>query len=191
MYRSLLAGVFCLAGFGAHATDLATFLVQKTHPLIKEAIVSPMARFTVGDTANYDLKVSSFGGTMVMKVTAVDSSGVTIEQLADLGMLGKQDIIEVIDPATGQIKSVTANGQKQTPPDPNDIQILSIDLATITVKAGTFKCQDVKMHMKSENTDGEQWADMDDVPVGGMLKMTTTQQGMPVELELTSFHKGP
>jgi hypothetical protein len=44
--------------------------------------------------------------------------------------------------------------------------------------------------MKKENTDAEQWANADQVPVGGMLKMVTSQQCMPVQAELTSFERG-
>lgn len=191
MYAKLLLATAVLIGFGANATEnqLATLMVKATHPFIQQAIVSPMARFNVGDTDNYDVSIASMPGTMVMKVTAVDATGVTIDQNMNLGALGNQDVVEVINPQTGAVISVTANGQKQTPPDPNDIQVTSVTLTTITVKAGTFKCQDAKFHMKSENQDGEQWADMDDVPVGGMLKMTTTQQGMPVSMELSSFSK--
>ena len=185
----LIASMFVAAG--ASAANVAEMVAHATQAMVVQMAVHPMARFNVGDVANYNLTVSSMQGTMVMTVTAATATAVTIDQKVDLGAMGQQDEVEVIDPTTGQVTSITVNGQPQTPPDPNDQQITSQQLATITVPAGTFKCQDIKVHMKSENTDAEMWADMDDVPVGGMLKMTTTEQGMPVEADLTSFTKAP
>jgi hypothetical protein len=159
--------------------------------------VKPFLKFVVGDTANYNMNVTYSGqnisGTMVMSVTAVDSTGVTIDQNANIA--GQtQDIVEVIDPNTGAIISVTVNGQKQTPPDPNDIQVTGQSNDTITVPAGSFPCVDTKFHMVSENTDGEQWSDTDTVPVGGMVQMNQTAvqdgQSIPVQLQLTSYQNG-
>lgn len=102
-----------------------------------------------------------------------------------------QTAVTVINPNTGDIISITVNGQKQTPPDPSDDEITSETPTSVTVPAGTFNCEDVKIHTKSSNTDSEQWVDVGGtVPVAGMLKMTTTQQGMPIEADLTSYTKG-
>ena len=186
MLRTLLLSAVFMIGAGASATNVSNLMLNIAK---KSMFAHPMARFVVGDTANYSLSVSSMTGTMVMKITSVDSSGVMIDQNITLPM-ESEDVQELINPQTGAVISITVNGQKQTPPDPNDTQITSETLATITVPAGTYKCQDVKFHLKTENTDGEQWVDMDDIPVGGMLKMTTTEQGMAVEADLTSFSNG-
>lgn len=186
MFRSLILTAGLIVGAAASATPVTIMDVigSVTQKMMQ---VGPMARFNVGDTASYNLSVSSFKGTLVMSITSVDSKGVMINQ--DVDLMGKQNIQELINPQTGEVIEMTVNGQKQTPPDPKDLQITGSDIGSATVPAGTFQCQDIKFHMKSENTDGEQWIDMSDVPVGGMVKMTTTQQGMPVLAELTSFKK--
>jgi hypothetical protein len=149
-----------------------------------------MDQFNVGDTDNYSLTVSSMTGTMTMSVTAVTPTALTIDQ--NMSIDGQtQDAVEVVDPTTGNIISITVNGQKQTPPAPGDDTITSETSATVTVPAGTFNCEDVKIHTTSSNSDSEQWVDVGGVvPVGGMLKMTTTQQGMAIEADLTSYTKG-
>ena len=94
----------------------------------------------------------------------------------------------MINPNTGEVISMTVNGQKQDPPPAGDTEILSHTSASITVPAGSFNCQDVKTHSKSQNSDSEEWIDMSGtVHVGGMLKTTTTAQGMPVVIELTAY----
>lgn len=189
-----LSAVAVSVGTIAHAAaPLSVATLHALNPVASTLAIeseSPRIHFAVGDTANYKMTISSFGGTMVMKITAVTADAVTIDQAVDLGFLGKQDAIEVIDAHTGAVKSITVNGQPQEVPAADDAQIVSEKLDTITVAAGTFKCLDVKIHMKKENTDAEQWANADQVPVGGMLKMVTSQQGMPVQAELTSFERG-
>jgi hypothetical protein len=189
MFRSLVLSACVIIGVSASATQRSAIDLV-TGVATRMVRVQPMYRWLVGDTANYSMTIASMPGTMVMKITQVNGAEVTIDQNVDLGAMGKEDVVEVINSQTGQVISVTANGQKQTPPDPNDMQITSEDIGKITVPAGTFSCQDVKYHMKSENTDGEMWVDMNDIPVGGLLKMTTTQQGMPIEVDLTSFSHG-
>lgn len=188
MFRSLLLSAAFMVGAGAMATTIphSAVLVKVAK---KALMVSPMARFTVGDTNNYELTVAGTKGTIVMTITSVDAKGVMIDQTINI-MGQTQDAQELINPMTGEVIEMTVNGQKQTPPDPNNTEIISESLATITVPAGTFNCQDVKLHNKKENTDGEQWMDMNDVPVGGMLKMTTTEQGLDIMAELTSFSMG-
>ncbi|MGZ3723891.1 MAG: hypothetical protein ACXVA9_13200 [Bdellovibrionales bacterium] len=188
MLRSLLLTVCMVAGAAASAKSvtLAEVVARSTAKIIKQNILL-VDQFNVGDTNNYELTVSSFKGTMIMKVTGVTASELTIEQ--DISIAGQnQNAIEVVNPNTGEIISLTVNGQKQNVPPAGDTEIISHTSATITVPAGTFNCQDVKTHSKSENSDAEQWIDMGGtVPVGGMLKMATTAQGMDVVAVLTQY----
>jgi hypothetical protein len=193
MVRSFVFGIALLCGVSASA--MTSTQVQKAarqaalasgHKLAR-LVVNPNVTFTVGDTASYSLSIASFSGTMVMTVTGNDSNGVTIDQKIDLSQIGQEDIVEVIDPATGQIKSITVNGQPQTPPNPDDIQIISDTKTTITEMGKDFKVDDLKIHDKANNSDSEMWVDPKDVPVAGMVKMTQTADGLPLQADLTSY----
>jgi hypothetical protein len=187
MVRSLLIAACMMAAGAASAktTTLVEAVALSTTKIIKQNLL--VGGFNVGYTNNYNLSFAGMSGSMVMKVTGSTPQELTIEQ--DISIMGQeQKAIEVINPNTGEIISITVNGQKQDPPPPGDTEIISHTSASITVPAGTFNCQDVKTHSKSQNSDSEQWVDMSGtVPVGGMLKMATTAQGMPVTAELTQY----
>ena len=92
---------------------------------------------------------------------------------------------------SGAIKKVIVNGQEQAPPDPNDVQIISENKASVTVPAGAFpNCIDVKAHIKSQNTDEEMWIDPTNVPVAGLVKLAASSQGIPITGELTKITHG-
>lgn len=188
MKRIVLFAAFLMVGASASAkgVSLSRISMQIARNV---AAVSPMAHFTPGDTCNYDLTVLSYTGTMDMSVKSVGSDGVWIDQLINIAGQ-KIDQQELIDPATGAIKKLIVNGKEQTPPDPNDVKIISENKADITVKAGTFHTIDVKAHIVSQNTDEELWIDPTNIPVAGLAKLSTTAQGMPVNSELTKITHG-
>src|SRR5665213_1912670 len=192
MFRSslLIACLFVGAGASANQINLTNVMAQTVRQIVSAHHVNPMVAFKVGDTSNYTLSISSYSGTMVMKVTGVTATELTIDQ--NMSIAGQtEDAVEVINPSTGAIISITVNGQKQDPPAAGDDTITSETPTSINVPAGTFNCEDVKIHTASTNSDSEQWVDVGGiVPVGGMLKMTATEQGMPVEADLTSFSHG-
>ncbi len=193
MIRTSLLAACVFVGAAASATELPSLSHAMVHA-VAQAIAgqdfAPMVGFKVGDTNNYSLSIQSMTGTMVMKVTAVTATQLTIEQ--DMTIMGQtENVVEVVDPKTGNVISVTVNGQKQDPPAPGDDQITSETPTKITVPAGTFNCEDVKIHTKSSNTDSEQWVDIGGpIPIGGTLKMTSTVQGMPIEADLVSYTIG-
>jgi hypothetical protein len=192
MIRSTLLVVAMVASAAASAkqVSLSTVMAKKVAQIVYSRHAAPMVAFKVGDTDNYSLSVAGMQGTMVMKVTDVQPAALTIDQ--NMNIMGQtQDAVEVINPNTGDVISITVNGQKQTPPDPSDDEITAETPTSVTVPAGTFNCEEVTIHTKSSNTETQQWVDVGGtVPVGGMLKMTTTQQGMPIEADLTSFAHG-
>ena len=192
MIRSslVIACMLVSAAASAKSTNYAEGVALATQKIVTHS-VTPLVGFKVGDTCNYNLSLASMPGTMVMTITAVSPTGLTIDQKVDLGALGQEDVVTVIDPKTGDVISITANGQKQTPPAPGDTKVTSETPTKITVAAGTFNCEDIKTHTTSDNSDAEQWVDVGGaVPVGGMLKMATTSQGMPVTAALQSFAVG-
>jgi hypothetical protein len=182
---ALLTGSVSFAVTTITAENLTSAVTSMAPTLIRNTI-----GFKVGDTANYDLSVSSLKGTMVMKVTATDATTVTIEQLVDL-KFQKQDIVEVIDKTNGKVISITVNGQPQSVPDSSGTKVVKQTQANITVPA--FKdgidCIDVVLQ-DAKGTQSELWIVPNKVPIQGMLKLTTTQQGMNIEADLTSFEFG-
>src|ERR1700733_11600837 len=117
----LFAACLLISGAAsAEGVNMTRVMNKISQSLLK---VSPRV-FKAGDTCNYNLTLAGMAGTMVMSVKSVDSTGVWIDQ--NLSIMGQtEDEQELIDPATGQVKELIVNGQQQTPPDPNDVQIVS------------------------------------------------------------------
>lgn len=189
MKRIVLLAACLMMGAGASAksVNMSSVMTKVTHIMLNN--VGPNVQFTKGDTDNYNLTLEGITGSLVMSVQSVGSDGVWLDTKIDIAGQS-QDEQELINPATGQVIKVIVNGQEQAPPDPNDVQIISETSATVTVPAGTFKTIDVKAHIKSQNTDMEQWVDPTDVLVAGMVKMATTVQSIPLTAELTKVTHG-
>ncbi|HWU44305.1 MAG TPA: hypothetical protein VN132_12730 [Bdellovibrio sp.] len=144
----------------------------------------------VGDTANYDLDIGGFiKGSMVMSVASIGADGIWMDQDADLGFAGKQKIQTLLDPNTGAIKKVIANGQEQQIPK-QDLQIIETKEEKITVPAGTFDSIHARAQDKAANN-GEIniWLNPQIVPMGGMIKQTAPSQFGVTTLVLKSFKK--
>lgn len=143
----------------------------------------------VGDTANYNLDMGIMKGTMVNSVLSIDAEGAWLQQLVELGFLGKQDIRILMDPNTGEVKKVLANGQEQKLPEPGNYELIENKEDTINVPAGRFVCLYIKARDKSNNQEVQQWVNLKDVPVMGLVKSIAPSQFGPVTIELTSFKK--
>ncbi|QDK36137.1 DUF3108 domain-containing protein [Bdellovibrio sp. NC01] len=145
----------------------------------------------VGDTASYDLNIGGFiKGSMVMSVASIGDDGIWMNQDADLGFAGKQKIQALIDPNTGAIKKLIANGQEQQVPK-QDLEIIDTKEEKITVPAGTFDSIHVTAHDKASSDKGniEVWLNPQQVPVGGTLKQQAPTQFGTMTMSLKSFKK--
>lgn len=190
MFRALLvaAGLFVAVNAQANVSPFQV-VVNKTNHMIKD-VVSQGFNFVKGDSASYKLNMASFiNGTMDMLVEDVGADGVWLDQNMDLGFMGKQQIRELIDPNTGEIKKLIVNGQEQQVPATGDVQVIDSKEENVTVPAGTFDCLYIKAQITQDGktSNAEQWIDMKDVPVMGLVKTIEDSQLGPVTIELASF----
>lgn len=191
MFKGLLA-VLGLA-FAVHAQaapSIPDALIHVQTQIVQDAHTAALD-WKVGDSASYNLNIGGFiKGTMVMSVSSIGADGIWMEQDADLGFAGKQQIQTLIDPNTGAIKKVIANGQEQQVPK-QDLEIIDTKEEKITVPAGTFDSIHVTAHDKASSQSGniEVWLNPQQVPVGGTLKQQAPTQYGTMEIDLTSFKK--
>lgn len=191
MFKVLLA-TFAMA-FAVNvqaAPSIYDALVRVPSHTIMDQVHAEGLDWKVGDTASYDLDIGGFiKGSMIMSVASIGADGIWMNQDADLGFAGKQKIQVLLDPNTGAIKKLIANGQEQQVPK-QDLEIIDTKEEKITVPAGTFDSIHVTARDKSSNN-GELnvWLNPQVVPVGGTLKqMAPTQFGTMTTL-LKSFKK--
>jgi hypothetical protein len=188
MFRFLTALVL-LAGVNASATTVNDLAYQITSGVMSDVGAQGFS-FKVGDTASYSLNMGGFiKGDMVMTVKAVEADSVTISQDMNMGFLGKQACEIVLNPNTGEQKSMVCNGQAQKPGDKDDVTLVESKEDTVKVPAGTFTCLYIKAHSKSQNADIEQWVNPKIIAVFGLAKTLAPSQFGQVTIELTSFKK--
>jgi len=188
MFKSLLVAMSLVATVSAQAYTMENLAQEVSKAIVQSADVRSPFDFKVGDTASYKLKMGFLPGTMVMTVKDVQPEEVTISQIMDM-MGQKQDCVQILNPNTGESKSLTCNGQAQDSGDPSDIEVVEQKEDTVTVPAGTFVCLYVKAKQKSTGNEIEQWINPSEVPVYGMVKSTSPSQMGKVVIELTSFKK--
>jgi hypothetical protein len=203
MFRSTMIAACLMLGAGAYANNNVSDVLLKANlkfaAKIAKATVRPMIGFNVGDTCNYNMTMtvegSAMNGTMTMSITNITAPNMTIEQ--DMSISGQtENCSEVVNTTSGDVSSITCNGQPQTPPAAGTVTITGESNATITVPAGTFNTVDVTTSDSSTSpaTVADEWVNQDTVPVGGMVQMTTTESEMgmtiPIEAQLTSFKNG-
>lgn len=172
--------------FGANASTINTVVTD-----VNTAVLQGLERGTfdwkVGDSATYNLKAGFIKGTMVMGVKAVAADSVTLTQDMDLGFMGKQACEIVLNPQTGETKSMVCNGQAQDPGQNGNVEIIESKEDTVTVPAGTFTCLYIKA--KQDQNIVQQWINPKQVPVMGLVKTIAPSQIGDVNIELVSFKK--
>lgn len=186
--RSLILSLSLLVGISANAgMNIVDFLVQTQVKTMSDVRTQELD-WKVGDTANYSIDMGFIQGTMKSFVREAVSQGYWVEQDADLGFAGQQKI-EILFSHQGQILEMRVNGQKQTPPDGSNQEIVDQKEDNITVAAGTFDCIYLKIHDKKENQDSEAWLNPLKIPVAGLIKTIAPSQFGQVTIELTSYEK--
>jgi hypothetical protein len=193
MFRALVMAAALFVGVSASARP--NTIVDVASMIGQQAVMSVEAQgfnFVKGDTSNYSVNMGFIKGTMKMLVMDIVSDGVWIQQLMDLGFAGKQDIQQLIDPNTGEIKKMIVNGKEQAPPQSEGApELIDSKEDTVKVPAGTFTCLYIKAKVKQNGQDTvvEQWVNPKQVPVFGMVKMIAPSQLGNVTVELTSFKR--
>lgn len=145
--------------------------------------------FKKGESANYSLNMGFIQGSMIMSVYDIVADGVWIHQDVDLSFAGKQKMELLIDPNTGEIKKLIVNGKQEQIPERGEMEVVETREENLTVPAGTFATVYFKVLDKSQNQTIQQWVNLKDIPVFGMVKSISPSQFGEVVIELTSFRK--
>lgn len=194
MIRMLMVVLGLAVGMQAQAkqNNISDLIVDLTAKTVEQNLFDAETlglNLKVGDEANYNLDMGILKGTMKTSVLSIDSEGAWIQQLVELGFAGKQDIRILMDPNTGEVKKVLVNGQEQQKPEPGNYELIENKEDTITVPAGTFVCLYIKAKDRSNNQELQQWVNLKEIPVLGMVKSIVPAQFGPVTIELTSFKR--
>lgn len=177
-----------LIGSQASANYSAEMTMEVTRSVVEQTI-GLGSGWTVGDTADYSLNGGFIKGTMKIFVREEVSEGMWIQQDMDLGFMGKQKI-EILYAPNGTVLAMLVNGEKQTPPDPADQEIIEMKDANVTVPKGTFDCTYVKIKDVKSGNITEAWIDLTrEVPVTGMIKTMAPSQIGTITVELTGYKK--
>jgi hypothetical protein len=192
--KFMLAGMLvALISFGSQvqARDVNS-LASEVAQVLSNEFRAQQLDFKKGDFAKYDMNVGSFiKGKMEMNILDVSAEGIWLQQFIDLGFAGKQDVRQLIDPNTGEIKKYIVNGKEQAPPERGDIEIIEQKEDTVQVPAGRFICVYIKANIQAQGQKAvaEQWINPREVAVMGLVKMVTQTQLGPMTAVLTSFKK--
>jgi hypothetical protein len=191
MLKGFILSLGLIAGLSAQAnTEKSVFenVLAKEQVAIMAQAETMGLNWKVGDTCNYNMNMGFINGTMIMSVREISAEGIWIDQKADLGFLGKQDMSALIDPNTGAIKKIIVNGKEQAPPE-SDVELIDTAEDHITVPAGSFDVIHFRIKDKKENKEINQWVNPKLIPLSGMVKSQSPAQFGDVVLELTSFRK--
>lgn len=177
-----------LLGFQASANPASQTVLDITNSVVQQTMQFGTG-WEVGDTANYNIKASIINGTMKMFIREKVTEGMWVQQDMDLGFMGKQKI-EILFAPNGTVLQLLVNGEKQTPPDPADQEIIEMKDDRVTVPKGTFDCTYVKIKDVKSGDVSEAWIDLTrEVPITGMIKTLAPSQIGQVTVELTSYVK--
>lgn len=189
MIRALMLGLVFAFGVQANATFNTDFAVQFAEQAVLNQVEAAGLNLKKGDSATYNLNMAIIQGSLVMSVYDIVADGVWIHQDIDMSFAGKQKMEMLIDPATGQTKKLIVNGKEEKLPEAGDMELIENKEDTVTVPAGTFTCFYIKALDKKNNKEVQQWVNLRDIPVFGMVKSIAQSQLGPVTIELKSFRK--
>ena len=187
MLRMAFAVTALLFSINVFAAPTANEVIGEIQKIVLKQSAERAGNWVIGDQNNYNIDMGFIQGTMEMSVKDIVPEGIWLLQNANLGFLGAQVIETLIDPATGKVLKMLVNGQEQEPPVLN-VELIEVIDATVTVPAGTFDCQHIRLLNKDDNKEMKMWSS-GLVPLSGLVKSINPSQFGNVTTELTSFHK--
>lgn len=188
MFKFILATAVVVSTWSANAKTAVEVLFDMQAPQIASEVQAQGLNWKVGDTNNYKIDMGFIKGTMKMSVKSIGQEGIWLDQTADLGFAGKQQIQMLLDPNTGEIKKMIVNGKEQEAPKSN-VEIIELKEDRVTVPAGTFDCIHARIKDLDQNQEINQWVNPQQIPLSGMLKSVAPSQFGQVTIVLTSFTK--
>ncbi len=187
MLKTVFASIIVLFSLNVFAVTPFEVLQQSQLNNIQKA---QRPDWKTGDSCNYNVDMGFIKGSMVMSVGQIGTDGVWMIQDMDLGFMGKQKMEMLMDPATGQIKKLLVNGKEEQVPETPELEIIEIVTENLTVPAGTFETQHMRLKDVKANQEMNMWA-TPEVPVSGLVKQVQPSQLGQVTMVLTGFHKQP
>jgi hypothetical protein len=190
LYMFKSAMMVAMMIFGLHSqADINTTATVKAVSQVAIQDFRPFAllNWNVGAYADYNINGGFISGTMHSVVREETDMGYWIQQDMDMGFLGKNKVEIHINKETGEIIELLVNGNKETPPDPNNTEITESMRTEVTVPKGTFECIYAKLRDKEKNEITEIWVNPTIVPMGGMLKTVAPSPLGPLTVELTDY----
>lgn len=188
MLRTIALVATLMMGSLSFASNLTDVLARTGQQIVMSDAGTMGLNLKKGDEANYKIDMSIIQGTMKILVMDIVAEGIWIQQLVDLSFAGKQDIQQLIDPNTGEIKKTIVNGKEQAPQKAGNTEVIETKEDTVTVPAGTFTCLYVRVKVTTDGQtqEAQQWVNPKEVAVFGLVKMITQSQLGPVTVALTS-----
>ncbi|MCB0391145.1 MAG: hypothetical protein KDD58_07635 [Bdellovibrionales bacterium] len=188
--RMLLLALMVFIGAQASANDnTIVFQVLKAQGLFDQKVKPLGLDWKVGENTQHNINMGFVSGTMDSKVREATTEGFWMEQKMNLGFFGEQLVEIHINKNTGEIIEMRVNGEKQTPPDQGNQEIVDMQEASISVPAGTFDCVYLKIRDNSNNQESQAWLNPTVIPMTGMIKMIQPSQFGEVVVELTGYQK--
>lgn len=188
MLKWILASASLAFSLQAPAMTIVDMVVMNQQQAIEDLARIQNLNWKVGDETNYSLDMGFIKGSMQMRCREIAADGIWLDQKADLGFAGKQDVQVLLDPNTGEIKKMIVNGQEQQPPK-NTMEVVEMKEDRITVPAGTYDAIHVLLRDKADNKESNIWVNPQEIPLSGMLKSIQPSQFGNVTLLLKSFKK--
>lgn len=145
--------------------------------------------WTVGDRADYSLKMGFINGSMKTFLREETEVGYWLQQDVSLGPFGKQKIEVLYDKATFKVLELRVNGKKENPPKQGEMEIIETREDKIDVPAGTFETLYARILNKSDNKEIQAWINPEVIPLGGMVKNISPSQLGEMVLELTEYKR--
>lgn len=162
--------------------DLAVLQQSATSVALTDGL-----KWQVGDRATYKIISSVITGSSTQFVREDLGDKLWMQADVDMGFLGSQKMEMLFDKATGKILKLLVNGKEQTPPDPNDLDVLETRNERIRVAAGEFDCVYAKQRNRKDGKIQEGWTDDKDVPMGGMVRAMGNSPIGKVTQELQTY----
>ncbi|MCB0341967.1 MAG: hypothetical protein H6626_11490 [Pseudobdellovibrionaceae bacterium] len=180
----MLSATTALGALDKPIYDVSVFAKQVQTQMATQAL-----NWKVGDSTDHNLNMGFLPGTMHSEVREETSNGFWIQQDVELGFGQTQKIEVLFDKNTGQVLEVRVNGEKQSPPDAGNMEVVDMKEASVTVPKGTFDCIYVKIRDTKKNEESEAWINPELIPINGLIKTIAPGPFGEVVLELTDYRR--
>lgn len=179
-----LISILALSMIGTSAMSAEVDLMSVQKAML--ANINGILNWKVGQETNNKITLMGMEGTMNAVVASETDKGFWLNQ--NISIMGQEQKMEALfSKEDGTIIELKVNGQKQTPPEPPEMEVEEMKETNISVPAGQFDCTYAKLKDLKTSEVTEAWINMKKIPINGALKIVANQKGMQITMELVSF----